>query len=84
MTVRITAAYNIERGNPFKKHSDFDFDFTSLGKAKGLAIELIGATCKPRSAMELDIEISSAEFDVEITGFDENRDLALNARKVTT
>jgi hypothetical protein len=71
LQIRVKAAYDLARGNPFSKHSPYDFDFTK----NELAIGAANATCRPVAANELLIEAPDESFSVEVTGFDVNRDL---------
>ncbi|MGB3461853.1 MAG: hypothetical protein WBA33_07810 [Rhodanobacter lindaniclasticus] len=79
ITIRVRAAYDVLRGNPFKKHSAADFDFTK----KGAAIESLGAAVSAASANILLVEVKNPRFVVNVTGFDTNRDLILDAEKVS-
>lgn len=79
VTIRVRAAYDVLRGNPFKKHVAADFDFTK----KGIDIESLGAMVSRASASSLLIEVRKSRFVVNVTGFDVNRDLILDAEKVS-
>jgi hypothetical protein len=75
--LRIEAAYDITGGNPFARHSPVDFDF----REKDLKIKSVGATPSAVSANELDLEVTHASFDVDVAGFDTNRDLVVRGRR---
>lgn len=79
VTIRIRAAYDVSRGNPFKKHNTADFDF---GK-RGVEIEELGATAISASANTLLIEVKRTRFVVNVKGFDPNRDLIIASEKVS-
>jgi hypothetical protein len=79
ITIRVRAAYDVLRGNPFKKHSAADFDFSK----KGINVESLGAEVSAASASNLVIEVKKSRFVVNVTGFDVNRDLILDAEKVS-
>ena len=71
LQIKVSAAYDLMRGNPLTKHSPLDFDFT-----KGeIIISKTGAECTPIAANELLIDAADRTFLVEVTGFDANRDL---------
>lgn len=79
LTIRVRAAYDMLRGNPFKKHSPVDFDF---GK-KGIEIESLGASVTADGANTLRIEVTKARFVVNVRGFDPNRDLIIDPEKIS-
>jgi hypothetical protein len=71
--VRIEAAYDVSRGNPFKKYSPHDFKVGSTGSVTVTNAENV----KTVSAKENKwiIEISDLPFKFTAAGFDENRDV---------
>jgi hypothetical protein len=77
--IRIRVAYDVMRGNPFKKHNPVDFDF---GK-KGLEIQSLGAVVTSDGANALRIEVKNVRFVVNVQGFDPNRDLIVDPEKVS-
>lgn len=79
ITIRVRAAYDVLRGNPFKKHSAADFDFAK----KGVEIESLGAEVSAASANSLIVEVKKTRFVVNVTGFDANRDLIIDAEKAS-
>lgn len=79
MTVRVRVAYDVLRGNPFKKHNAADFDFTK----KGVLIESLGANVSAPAANVLLMEVKHTHFVINVTGFDPNRDLIIDAEKVS-
>lgn len=74
--IKVKAAYDVFRGNPFKLFSPFDFNFNE----RELKIECQGATWRPSSANELLIEVSDINFRLKVSGFDLNRDVMVDAR----
>lgn len=79
MSIRVRAAYDVLRGNPFKKHDALDFDFTK----KGVAISSSGALVSADQPNVLIVEVTEPEFEVQVSGFDVNRDLIVDpARSV--
>ena len=64
----------MRRGNPFKQYDPFDFD---LG---GELISINSAECEVlnRSRNIMEIEVTDNNFNLEVTGFDQNRDLVVN------
>ncbi|MEX2165083.1 MAG: hypothetical protein WD823_12695 [Sulfuricaulis sp.] len=75
MQIRVRAAYDILRGNPFKKHSPYDFDMMKTD----LQYDCSGATYSAISPNELVIEATDPDFSVEVKGFDPRRDLLVRA-----
>lgn len=75
--VRIAAAYDIDRGNPLKKWQPVDF---VMGKddivvtADGCEFE-----CTDNKILAT---VNSPEFSLEVSGFDTNRDLQLESRRL--
>lgn len=75
--VRVRVAYDVLRGNPFKKHNAADFDFTK----KGIQVESLGAVVTAPAANILRIEVERTDFEIKVSGFDPNRDLIIDAEK---
>ena len=76
LQIKVKAAYNVFRGSPFKRFDQFDFNFNE----KDLQVECQGAKCTPVSPNELLIEVSDVNFRIKVSGFDQKRDLMVNAR----
>lgn len=76
-TLSAKVAYDVLRGNAFKKFDSLDFD---LGGGE-LKVETAGATTVIVSANELRIEIQQAQFSVDVSGFDVNRDLLVKVTR---
>jgi hypothetical protein len=77
LTVKVRAAYDSLKGDPFKQYNSLDFDFMS----NDLQILATGATSSVIGSNEIFIEAASPEFTVDIKGFDEHRDLLVKATK---
>jgi hypothetical protein len=74
LTLRVRAAYDVLRGNPFKKHDALDFDFTK-GK---LSITSRGASLFAENPNTLTVDVAEQDFEVQVTGFDINRDIIID------
>ena len=74
--VRVRVAYDRIGGNPFNKHSKYDFDLT--GKAIDISAE--NMTFRPASPNVLHLSANGPDFRLEASGFDQNRDLVVDAR----
>lgn len=74
--IKVRAAYDVFRGNPFKHFDPYDFNFNE----PEIMIECRGATLTPASANELRIEVTEVNFRIKVSGFDQNRDLIVDAR----
>ena len=76
--IRIRAAYETLRGNPFSQHHPADFDFTAANgdlRVTGFGIEAYGI-----APNILDVKPVSPDFDLTVEGFDTHRDLIVKAR----
>tara|TARA_B110000211_G_scaffold230639_1_gene290500 strand:+ start:2088 stop:3956 length:1869 start_codon:yes stop_codon:yes gene_type:complete len=69
----VEVAYNIAKGNPFKKHSPYDF---KLGEGP-IKIEKVGLKEISRLPNKLSYQITNLPFKLKLTGFDVNRDLRI-------
>lgn len=67
-------AYRVRAGNPFRKHSPFDFDLTSDG---GITVQADGVRLRPTSVNAFELVPSAAKFLVSMKGFDPRRDLVV-------
>jgi len=74
-TIRVRVAYDLIGGNPYKRYSQFDFDLR-----KDVSIEVDGGECEIIGGNLLTLKANSAQFKLEANGFDERRDLVVNAR----
>lgn len=66
---RILTAYNVRKGNPFKKYNSVDFQIKdSMITSKGLKVVRTDGN-------EVLLEVTSPDFEIEVNGFDTKRDL---------
>lgn len=74
---RITVAYDVRRGNPFKQYNPYDFD---LGR--GL-MTVKSRRCKilSKNRQIIEIEVRKKNFNLEVTGFDSKKDLVVNVKE---
>jgi hypothetical protein len=77
--IDVQAAYDLPIGNPFKKHSPYDFNFRIGHEIK---VNPTGASWQAPTANRLRLTIKQPNFAVEVTGFDDNRDLVIAASRV--
>jgi hypothetical protein len=77
--IDVQAAYDLPIGNPFKKHSPYDFNFR-IGQE--IKVNPTGASWQAPTANRLRLTIKQPNFAVEVTGFDDNRDLVIAASRV--
>lgn len=77
LTIRVRAAYDVLRGNPFSKHDPLDFDFSK----NELDVEANGANASAQSPNALVIKANSRDFEVTVSGFDVRRDLIVDASR---
>ena len=76
--VTIKAAFEGGRGDPFKHHSEFDFDFHEP-RSSGLAIDQSGCQIEIVSKNEIRLSEFEKGFNFRINGFDTRRDLRIQA-----
>lgn len=75
-SVRVRVAYDVLGANPFSKHSPFDFDFNS----GDLKVDATNIVAQPREPNVLELFVNSPDFLLEVSGFDINRDLVIDAK----
>ncbi len=72
------AAYEVRRGNAFNRYNENDFDLAS----SGINVSVAGATVDFKGGSKLRFEVIDDDFDVTVTGFDPQRDLAVRAKQL--
>jgi hypothetical protein len=77
LVIRVRAAYDVLRGNPFSKHDPLDFDFLK-NELDIVSKEALTTALGPNTLM---IKVSSRDFDVAVSGFDVKRDLIIDAAR---
>lgn len=85
LTIRVRCAYDVLSGNPFRRFSELDFDFFKAhqGEARlngALSIIKKNADCWPNEPNLLDVRAYKPDFNIEVVGFDKNRDLVIEAQ----
>lgn len=78
MLIRVRAAYDVLRGNPFSKHDPLDFDFAQKDDLKVIASD---ATTTVQSPNVLLVKANTRDFEVTVSGFDVRRDLIIDAAR---
>jgi hypothetical protein len=76
MQIRVRCAYDILSGNPYKRYSEYDFSFYR----HGLQVVKDNADWWPTQGNEADVVARGPEFRIEVSGFDPNRDLIVEAQ----
>ena len=66
-------AYRLRAGNPFRKHSAFDFDLTS----DAISINAEGVRMRATSVNAFELVPAAAKFQLSMKGFDPRRDLVV-------
>lgn len=74
----IRAAYNVDRGSPFKAHIPDDFDFSKKRGAPDIEIE--GIEIEEKTSNRIKCRITDTNFKLAVEGFDRNRDLIVDVR----
>lgn len=77
--LRIRLGYDVRRGNPIANYDELDF---VLGEGGVDPKEVFGASITHMSGNELILLATRDDFRVEVTGFDERRDLVVDVRAV--
>lgn len=77
LRVKVRAAYDVLRGDPFKRFNALDFDLTS----DELDVSASGADFAATAPNELTIDATDVGFRVDLDGFDRNRDLMVRATR---
>lgn len=70
--LRGEVAYRARAGNPFRKHSPFDFDLTSEGE---ITVQMDGAKLRATAVNAFELVPTAARFQISMKGFDRRRDL---------
>ena len=72
--LRAEVAYRVRAGNPFRKHSPFDFDFMT---GADLSVQAEGVQLRPTSVNAFELTPTAPKFQISMKGFDPRRDLVL-------
>lgn len=77
----IRAAYEVARGNPFKKHHIADFDFSDPEKC---GLEYVGKRILIEDVQpsRMTVKTEGDDFHFSVTGFDPHRDLILDVKPI--
>ena len=73
--LEVLAAYQLIRGNPFRRYSPLDFRMDM-----NIAVTARGARVATRRDNVLVLEVEERDFDVLVTRFDQNRDIVVKVR----
>jgi hypothetical protein len=76
--LEIRAAFDVRRGNPFKKYRTFDFDLDD----PRMSVEAKHAVIEERADNRLLIRPQAAGFTATVLGFETHRDLIVDVRAV--
>lgn len=74
----VKAAYEVRRGNPFSKYDRSDFEFEK--EPITLRVDDTKVSSLAGSGNILSFQAEAVDFEVEVVGFDSNRDLKLSAK----
>ena len=74
----IQVAYEVRRGDPFRKYSLLDFDL----KTKPIEVLTKGADVKTQESNRLFVSITNPEFAVLVEGFDRQRDIRVRVAEM--
>ncbi|PTL77016.1 hypothetical protein [Vitiosangium sp. GDMCC 1.1324] len=74
--IELEVAYEVRRGNAFKRYDRNDFDFS---RSVFTIATPVGANVADKDANKLRFDITDEEFEINVTGFDPQRDLKVRA-----
>ncbi|MDF1818643.1 MAG: hypothetical protein P1U54_08395 [Immundisolibacteraceae bacterium] len=74
LNIKVSMAYDVRRGNPFKRWKAADFDVSE----NALLIEVNGGDILRQKKNEINLKIDSKKFIFKVTGFDPERDLIVD------
>lgn len=72
--LRAEIAYRVRAGNPFRKHSPFDFD---VMHPDGITVKSDGVNVRPTAVNAFELTPTAATFQISMRGFDPRRDLVV-------
>lgn len=75
---KIMVAFDVRKGNPFKRYETHDFDISS----DFININSIGCTILNKQRNIIEIELIDSNFNLKVTGFDTHRDLIVNVKEI--
>jgi hypothetical protein len=78
-SIRVRLAYDVIRGNPFRKHDPADFDL----REKQLSFNGKGVKLSAINAGTLKVDVHDKDFVVDVLGFDRNRDLIIDPERIS-
>ncbi len=78
--LEVSIAYDLPSGNPYAKWSPLDFD---IGEPEQINVSGVGVEPKKISGNVVKLKISAPEFRFSMSGFDQYRDLLVDARENT-
>jgi hypothetical protein len=78
LRLSVITAYEIRRGNPFKKYDENDYRL----ETDPICIESSGVDVLKPSGQRLDFTATAADFDIAVSGFDVHRDLKLKVEEL--
>jgi hypothetical protein len=76
LVVHLRCAYDVLNGNPFRRFGSEDFSFFE----KTLTVEKHNVEFWPTAANGVDVWVKTADFRLAVTGFDQRRDLVVEAQ----
>jgi hypothetical protein len=77
---QLQVAYDIRRGNAFKRYSPMDFNLTGANMQKTVE----GGRILKTGGNDITATADNKDFKLTITGFDESRDVRVNVREVNS
>ncbi len=78
--LKISFAYDVRTGNPFKKYTPFDFEL----EKSPIVYDIIDGKIENVDSNKMIVSILSENFVIRVNGFHKARDLMVNVRSETT
>ena len=76
--LKATIAYDVSRGDPFKRYMPLDFDCSKMSSS----MQSIGAEIYSLGPNSISIKVSEPGFRIQVDGFDANRDVVVRIGEV--
>jgi hypothetical protein len=81
--VDVVLAYDVVKGSPFKKWLSGDFDLTGTSGSTKPTFSCQGGSCEVLDGQTLRAQVTDQDnFRLDVTGFDANRDVRVEAKEV--
>jgi len=77
-TIDLMIAYDVRRGNPFKKYRVEDFELSSA--SGGIRVDVTGAAIERMTRNLLRVRVDNEDYAISVHGFDKRRDVKVDIK----